>query len=169
MNKLDAQSVLRRLREAGISISEGFSNDELNQIESCCNVILPPDFRELLNYGFPRSNGFYDWREALIRNIVEEGKERLRSFPEFELHEDFENAPPLLPLLGHRFLPCEPSKEGNPVFSIWGLDTIIYGPDLLRYLLIETGLEDFKFKDSDCRYIRFWSDLLWPEEEVTNL
>jgi hypothetical protein len=46
-------------------------------------------------------------------------------------------APPLLPLLGHRFLVGEPFRVGNPVLSVMQSDIIVYGGDLRDYLLTE--------------------------------
>jgi hypothetical protein len=38
--------------------------------------------------------------------------------------------PRLIPLFGHRFLPESPNEAGNPVFSMYGFDTIYYGSNL---------------------------------------
>ncbi len=46
-------------------------------------------------------------------------------------------APPLLPIFNHRFLPSQPVVSGLPVLSIFGTDAVIYGDDLRHYLLNE--------------------------------
>lgn len=44
-------------------------------------------------------------------------------------------APRLIPVIGHRYLLAEPCQAGNPVFSIWQSDIIVYGPDLHTFFL----------------------------------
>ena len=53
------------------------------------------------------------------------------------LREAISSAPRLIPITGHRYLLAEPLRAGNPVLSVYGLDIIIYGADLRRFLLIE--------------------------------
>ncbi len=48
-----------------------------------------------------------------------------------------DNAPPLIPITGHRFLLGAPVQTGNPVLSIHQSDIIVYGTDLKRFLLSE--------------------------------
>jgi hypothetical protein len=54
-------------------------------------------------------------------------------------------APVLIPIRGHRYLPATPCIAGNPVFSVYQADIIIYGVDLENYL------------HNEFRY-HFWSD-----------
>lgn len=44
------------------------------------------------------------------------------------------DAPRLVPLYGHRFLPAGRGKSGHPVLSVWGTDIIVYGADLIEYV-----------------------------------
>lgn len=53
--------------------------------------------------------------------------------------EWYEKAPKLMPLYGHRFLVNDFNKKENPVLSVWGSDTIVYGWNLRHYLLNELG------------------------------
>lgn len=46
-------------------------------------------------------------------------------------------APVLIPVHGHRYLPAEPCEGGNPVFSIYQWDIIVYGRDLESYFEAE--------------------------------
>ncbi|WP_204013121.1 hypothetical protein [Virgisporangium aurantiacum] len=41
---------------------------------------------------------------------------------------------PVVPLYVHRFLPAGRGRWGHPVLSIWGVDVIFYGADLLDYV-----------------------------------
>ena len=65
--------------------------------------------------------------------------------PSFEEQEAvfarwYNQAPRLLPLTNHRFIISEPLQAGNPVLSVWGTDTIVYGWNLRHYLLEELPL-----------------------------
>jgi hypothetical protein len=72
-----------------------------------------------------------------------------------------ENAPRLIPIFGHRYLPAEPEIAGNPVFSVYQTDIIYYGVDLRRYLSCEFGGLDYALANRDePRRIRFWADLV---------
>lgn len=66
-------------------------------------------------------------------------------------------APRLIPLLNHRFLPETPCKAGNPVFSMYGFDTIYYGANLDEYFSNEFG---GKHVLGRVRHIPFWSDVV---------
>lgn len=67
-------------------------------------------------------------------------------------------APPLVPIFSHRFLPTEPLEAGNPVFSIYQSDAIIYGVDLADYVAREfEGLRGAW--PHRPKAIRFWSEL----------
>jgi hypothetical protein len=46
-------------------------------------------------------------------------------------------APPLIPLMGHRYLVGEPLEAGNPVLSIYGSDVIVYAPTFGAWLVAE--------------------------------
>jgi hypothetical protein len=68
-------------------------------------------------------------------------------------------APRLIPVFGHRYLPETPAAAGNPVFSVWQSDVILYGADL----------EDWAAREDDgwdhrpwppVREIPFWSELV---------
>lgn len=76
-------------------------------------------------------------------------------------------APPLIPILGHRYLPAEPLEAGNPVLSVYQSDIIYYGRDLEDYFARESGGGTGPVT-APVRRIRFWSDIIdvpptrWP-------
>lgn len=82
-------------------------------------------------------------------------------------------APKLLPVFSHRYLLAEPCEAGNPVFSIYQSDMVIYGEDLHSYFLHEfgdlLGIErpaDSRQKQPSLepyRSIPFWGEILWGE------
>jgi hypothetical protein len=74
-------------------------------------------------------------------------------------------APTLIPIFSHRYLPAEPMLSGNPVFSVYQTDIIYYGDDLGTYLRCE--FEALAYVDAvhpGMRKIRFWSDLVEANE-----
>lgn len=62
-------------------------------------------------------------------NSLDKQKEVLRNL--------LKQAPPLVPVFGHRYLVADPAVAGNPVISVCQSDIIVYGSDLRSYLLIE--------------------------------
>ena len=71
-------------------------------------------------------------------------------------------APILIPILFHRFMPAEPCEIGNPVFSMFGQDTICYGYDLADYLSNEFKLDKPQWAARRPRKIDFWSQIAAP-------
>lgn len=51
----------------------------------------------------------------------------------------FEKAPPLIPITSHRFVVSQDLTTDNPVLSVYGSDTIVYGWNMKHYLLQELG------------------------------
>lgn len=51
----------------------------------------------------------------------------------------FEKAPPLIPINSHRFVVSQDLTTDNPVLSVYGSDTIVYGWHMKHYLLQELG------------------------------
>lgn len=97
---------------------------------------------------------------------LEEQRERARGL--------VEAAPRLIPIFGHRYLLAEPSVAGNPVFSVYQSDIVVYGANLRDYLLFEfAGMLGLKRMDmeretrprvherfSGYQAIPFWGELL---------
>ncbi|MGB9418990.1 MAG: hypothetical protein WCB58_21955 [Acidobacteriaceae bacterium] len=75
-------------------------------------------------------------------------------------------APKLIPIYSHRYIPEEPHESGNPVFSVYGMDIAYYGFDLDDYLRHEFNLPGRKEWPTQVRPIKFWDPdrfqkLLW--------
>ena len=66
-------------------------------------------------------------------------------------------------MYSHRYLPQEPSTEGNPVFSVYQTDIICYGADLQDYLENEFhyyfGTTAYVIREP-VRNIEFWTGLV---------
>jgi hypothetical protein len=57
--------------------------------------------------------------------------------PEEKLRE----YPRLMPIYGHRYIPCLPHEAGNPIFSVYQTDIIFYGFGLANYFQNEFQIE----------------------------
>ena len=71
--------------------------------------------------------------------------------------------PTLIPVYSHRFLPATPCEAGNPIFSMFGTDTIIYGGDLLEYFCFEFKVDSPRAEKPLLKKIAFWSALAGDE------
>jgi hypothetical protein len=78
---------------------------------------------------------------------------------------ELKTAPFLIPVYAHRFIPATPHKSGNPVFSMYGIDTIYYGFDLADYLHKEFQIVRPEWAAPvPRRFIPFWSRFDGPFE-----
>jgi hypothetical protein len=159
----------------------GYSQTELDDVQGRWGLRFPPDLVEMLLERRPLINwqDCFDWVTAepgVIRASLEWPFEgywaRVRDagywWPEWgerpeksrdrraKLRELFDNAPKLIPLVGHRYLPEEPNERGNPVFSVFGADIVHYGPNLARWLEIEADPWARRPPWPPIKEIRFW-------------
>jgi hypothetical protein len=163
---------------------EGLSSTEIASIEAQLGFQLPEDFvylfRSLRDPGrvlFPWSNfkkQEYDDRIRWVLQGIEFDIERNKFWLDrwgkrpaalsaaLDIaRRDFETWPRLLPIFGHRFLPAEPCRRDNPVFSIWQTDIICYGANLAHYLVNEFLDHDYALHThaQTIQRIDIWSDL----------
>lgn len=160
----------------------GYTQSELDQAQERYGIRFPPDLATLLldrrptqGYSWssddPRIREMLAWPVDTLLFDVDNGLwwpgwgER----PEEQLtrHEvvrdAVKHAPRLIPILGHRFIPDAPSDDGNPIFSMYGFDTIYYGANLAEYFANEfRGLHEI----GTVRRITFWSDIAEGHEQV---
>jgi len=160
----------------------GYSRAELEAVQAFWNLRFPPDLVELLKEHRPLLDGpssfdwlmtltiperldwpfesfWYDvayndvwWPEWGERPLdLEERKERLK--------EILAQAPRLIPLYGHRYIPEEPHESGNPVFSVYQTDVICYGVNLQDWIEREQGGWSSK-PWQRIKEIPFWSEAL---------
>jgi hypothetical protein len=168
------------LEKAGVVFEQGLTQSEIGRIETEFGF-------ELLSFALPVSGKFIDWRSAPKEVILE----RL-DWPAdgmcFDIERDgfwleewgprpvllaeaftvarrmIAQAPKLIPIFSHRYLPDRPGLSGNPVFSVYQTDIIYYGNSLFDYLenefhisFGEKGPSDIDLHD--VRRIDFWSEL----------
>ena len=175
---------LEIVREAGFTIAPGLTSAEADQAEAVIGAKFPPDLRGFLSEGLPLGKGFPNWREPNSKAIRGQ-----LDWPFEGMAFDITNnvfwldawgarppgltdalevarakvaeAPRLIPVVGHRYLPAEPEEAGNPVLSVYQTDIIYYGDDLATYLRCEFHRLAYSDAVHDgLRRIRFWSDLI---------
>jgi hypothetical protein len=157
----------------------GYTMREIEDAQDRFALCFPPDLIEL--YLTRRPAKGYDWRkdfdeiERMLRwplegllFDVEHNDLWLAVWGEkpFELGDRMntvrhlvEQAPKLIPLYSHRYLPAHPCEAGNPVFSVYQSDIIYYGADLAHYIDNET--RGWSAREPEAyRLIPFWSDFL---------
>ncbi len=175
-----------------LRLEAGLSEAELRRAEEIYTFRFPPDLRELLSQVLPvdppdaERRRFPNWREVpsddvqgrmdwpfdLLLFDAMNNQDRLSDWPkEPQPDEDLramtratlDKSPRLIPIFAHRFLPAPPCESGNPVFSMHGIDTIIYGADLLSYFCNEFKVTDVRTEKPPLKKIPFWSPLAWDE------
>lgn len=156
---------------------KGYKKAELDLAQERYRLRFPPDLIALLLEKQPADG--YNWRgkNDKIRERLKWPFEMLQFDVEHKglwwkewgtrpstaeersaiLKAVLDKAPKLIPLIGHRFIPEEPHESGNPVFSMYGSDTIYYGANVNEFF-------DNEFKRryviGPTKRIRFWSDLV---------
>lgn len=173
--------LLRELRGKGIRVGPGLTSSELERAEERVGSPFPPDLVDLLATGLLVGERFPNWRaldSALDAQLrwplegicfdIEHNAFWLDGWGQRPDHlqdavavavERLAHAPTLIPLYGHRYLPAEPSSAGNPVFSVYQTDIIVYGADLASYFATEFEFPAPAWAQTSPRRIRFWSDL----------
>jgi hypothetical protein len=157
-----------------------YSQTELDDVQAKWNLRFPPDLVALLRERRPLIDDphCFDWVTADPEHIRErlawpfEGywySVEMNGFwwPEWgqrpeslsdqrnKLRGIFAEAPKLIPLLGHRYIPDDPHECGNPVFSVYGSDIIHYGADLPDWIKRESDSWE-KRPCPPIKEIRFW-------------
>ncbi|MCC2630436.1 MAG: hypothetical protein K0S38_245 [Candidatus Paceibacter sp.] len=181
MNNIKQQQ--DQLRSIGIKFEVGLLELEIKEIEKNFSIQFPHDLKEFLMAGLPVSEGFPNWRteqpekikqwisqplEGLLFDIeinnvwlkqwgekpttIESTKKRIM--------ELYNQAPKLIPIYKHRYIPSVPATDGNPVFSVWQSDIIIYGLDFSHYLSVEFKIDNPTNLPKESRRINFWNDFL---------
>jgi hypothetical protein len=177
------------LRQRGIPLQPGLSDEEVSIIEEKYGFRFSPDLRTLLQHSLPAGEGFPNWRngpEAELRKRlswpldgllfdVEHNAVWLRSWglkpptPEeaFEqIRHRVGDAPTLVPVYGHRYIPTRPHLSGNPVLSVWQTDIICYGNDLADYFRNEFQVLQPEQTTNVPRPVEFWTEIMdWNNQQ----
>lgn len=189
---MDLDRYQAALQQAGVKFEPGLTAQEVQQVESRFNIAFPPDYRAFLMHALPVSNDFVNWRnpeekwldkkENKIQHLLANPLEGICFdieyakfwLPEWgprpnELRDAFAiakqaiaQAPVLIPVCGHRYIPASPAEEGNPIFSVVQTDIIYYGRDLSDYLENEFSIfgKEYVMVTEPIKPIPFWSHLV---------
>jgi hypothetical protein len=182
--RLDGRLLAAKGHGEPITLLPGLTDAECTQLDRANGLRFPPDLRSFLQAMLPvRGQQFPNWREDAEGELAR-GTDEVRHGLRFDV--EFNNqwppswgerptdltaalarvdavlaqAPRLLRVVGHRFLPALPCTSGNPVFSIVQMDIIPYGADLADYFHREFGVPRPDWAADTPRSIPFWTDLI---------
>ncbi len=169
----------------------GYTPTELDDVQAKWKLRFPPDLLEIYRQRrhVVEGRGF-DWVTSPDRTIWKAIVFPLRGYrtyahrgqwsaewgprpptprgAEMRMKEILAAAPKLIPICGHRCIPETPHEAGNPVFSVFWTDIIVYGADLANYVRRET--DRFVPLSHEPKEIPFWSAAVrfsdLPEEQA---
>ena len=175
---MDCSKIINRMKEAGVYFSSGLTNDMLANVEKTYEICFPDSLKEFYltalpisfeNTNFPRWDDFSPKNIAVIRQRISAPYQWLKQDIENgfwlsawngkTIDELFENAPKLIPIYSHRYVPIL-NYANLPVISTVGRDTVCYGVSLEDYLLREFCNGNTAFAETKVPYIPLWSDIL---------
>jgi hypothetical protein len=183
-------SELAALLQVGhLPFDPGLTDEEVERVEWKFSFRFPPDLRAFLQTVMPAHIGFHDWRDGNETRLLAMLEAPLNGYLAYIEHDCFwlpewgpkpellsdaraivttkiAEAPKLIPIYSHRYIPEEPHESGNPVFSVYEMDIAYYGFDLDDYLRHEFNLPGRKEWPIQVRPIKFWDPdrfqkLLW--------
>lgn len=114
--------------------------------------------------------GYLSWPKDFLIDDILQGSIWLKSWGKKPISKTdqesiflnwYNKAPKLVPINSHRFVISEPKDSDNPILSVYGQDTIVYGSNMRHYLINELeeelcfrqGIFDDEFKEFDNRLI----------------
>lgn len=173
--------LLRHWRRIPTEWEPGLSERELLAAERRFSFEFPPDLRAVLIDRLPVGEGFANWRDLeSVTKPIEWPWEGMR----FDIEQDafwhrdwglrpaglddalaiarshYDASPKLIPVYGHRYLPCAPNESGNPVFSVWQTDIIYYGVDLADWIRSEFSAEGWSIdENATIKHIPLWTSI----------
>jgi hypothetical protein len=181
---MDWTRELAVLASRGVEFAPGLSQAELSVAEERVGCQFPPDLRSFLRTALPSGTGWPDWRVPASPEIADRLGWPAAGF-EFDIRnnvfwwpawgpqpgdldqavavmrERVREAPQLIPICQHVYLPAEPAVAGNPAFSVYQADIIYGGRNLGEYLRRVRSGEEWELPRCDeVRRIRFWSEVV---------
>ena len=175
---MDFLNIIDSMKQAGVRFSAGLTDDAITKIEEFYEIRFPDSLKcfyqtalpiSAQDAEFPRWDDFSPENVAAIRQRMRDPYEWLKRdiergfwLPAWDgktVEELFENAPVLIPIFLHRYMPVL-SGAKVPVISTVGRDTICYGLTLEDYLLREFCHGGVAFETMEIPYIPLWGDIL---------
>ncbi|KAK7252743.1 hypothetical protein RIF29_36919 [Crotalaria pallida] len=188
-----ANTLINALKSSNLAVSQGLSDTEFTSLQSTFNFTFPPDLRQILQQGLPISPGFPNWRSSspqqlhLLLNLPALSILRRLSKAHFwhpswgpkpnDPAQSFEtvrriltDAPRLVPIYQHCYIPSTPDVAGNPVFyvdhdghvSVVSFDVIGF---FREAEFVEEAVErEPAWAATRARRIEFWSEVAAVED-----
>ncbi len=178
MKTKDWLPLIEALKGAGLEFESGLTESEIETVEGKFCFRFPPDLRSFLMAAIPFWNSprwrsgneseIREWFDLPLQGILFDVEQSAFWLPEWgerpkRLSDALEvatlrvrEAPKLIPLITHRFIPESPHESGNPVFSVHQTDIIYYGFDLEDYFRHEFKLPRDEWP-AEVREIELWA------------
>ena len=176
----------KALARSGVRFVDGLTAAELSDLEVRYGFSFPTDLRTFLMFALPVSDRFVDWRNATTEQVNDSLRWPLDGICFDIEHNDFwpndwgtrpdalpqafaiaaqrvQAAPTLIPICGHRYIPDRPCEVGNPVFSVYQSDIIVYGYNLDDYLQNEFSYSlggRSRSANGQPKEIEFWTSVV---------
>ena len=194
MNIEEVKQLIKLLKSKNVYFEIGLTENEILQVENRFDILFPPDLKLFLTTELPISEKFVNWRlglkskdeadkildrlnwplEGMLFDLqsnefwIKSWGDKPNTYEEKEriAKENYSNWPKLIPIYSHRYIPSQPNKDGNPIFSVYQMDIIYYGFDLATYFANEFSFKltrEFKSIDKPNKEIEFWTN--WVENE----
>lgn len=181
----ELQDLMSIFQRQNICIEDGLTRNEIKELEELYQVKFSKDWIDLYSQILPIGEGFYNWRDKSIENIqfikeifLKPYEDILACYEEIKWNDIWgveprslqnkwmriksllEEAPRLIPIYGHRYLPI--METTAPILSIHDIDIICYGENLFDYFFIEFGFKEHKAICFErVTYVPFWMDELY--------
>lgn len=176
------ESVFSALADKGFKIGPGLTDSELDAAQTYWKFTFPPDWKQVIQYAYPVADIFPDWREpdsedmcgrisgpydgmcfdidnnAFWMDVWGERPEDQNDAKEIA-KKAVDQAPFLIPVYSHRYIPASPGTKGNPIFSVHQTDIIYYGFDIAHYFMNEFRITNPYTVPNEPRQINFWCDI----------
>lgn len=180
---------ITQMKDRGISFDAGLTACELIKLKQALGAAFPPDYAAFLQKALPVGHGFPDWR-AVAKGASHYSIEGSMAWPLEGLQFDVKHnalwlsswgdqpaslqaqlqrvkhlvkqAPKLIPVYSHCYLPAIPFQAENPILSVYQSDVIYYGFDLPSYFKHEFSIsfpDWYQHKETPTP-ISFWDDLV---------
>ncbi|MBR3917923.1 MAG: hypothetical protein IKJ59_04215 [Clostridia bacterium] len=175
---MDFYKIINLMKESGVIFSQGLTNGEMTKIEEIYEIRFPDSLRtfystalpiSIENTKFPKWNDFSSKNISYISQLISAPYQWLKQdidrgfwlskWDRKTIDELFENAPKLIPIYSHRYVPML-NHADPPVISTVGRDTICYGVSLADYFFREFCNGNTAFEEMNVPYIPLWSDIL---------
>ncbi|MGM9642830.1 MAG: hypothetical protein ACI3XI_06435 [Eubacteriales bacterium] len=185
----DLYSIIQALRQVGHVVLPGITDPDKELVKKTYDIVFPRELKNLYELGIPCtfncSYGFPDWTDFGELN-TSEIKRRIdaplydlkcsvkdgfwidtwgeRPDEEDKALEVFDElskqAPKLIPIYSHRYLPIIDGVDDPPVISVAGSDIIYYGCNLSDYINREFFGKRGAISIPSNNRIPFWSDII---------